>query len=79
MPDQPREDRDTATPLVLVAVLLVIIATGLIVLQHSGQYPPGGREAVNLAFSSDGLKQLERRWLAPDRSGELLRPSHPNR
>ena len=81
MPDQPREDRDTATPLVLVAVLLVIIATGLIVVQYgrAGQYAPGGREALNLAFSSGGLKQLEQRWLAPDRSGGLLRPSHPDR
>jgi hypothetical protein len=80
MPDRPREDRDTATPLVLVAVLLVIIATGLIVLQYerAGQYPPGGREGL-LAFSSGGLKQLEQRWLAPDRSGGLLRPSYPNR
>jgi hypothetical protein len=76
MPERPREDRDTATPLVLIAVLLVIIVTGLIVLQYSGQYPAGGREAVNLAFSSGGLKQLEQRWLAPDRSGGLL---HPNR
>jgi hypothetical protein len=81
MPDPPREDRDTLTALVLVVVLLVIIATGLIVLQYegAGQYRPGGREAHNLALSSGDLEWLEQRGLLPDRSGALLRPSPPNR
>jgi hypothetical protein len=66
---------------VLIAVLLVIIASGLIVLQYerAGQYGPGSPEALNLAFSSGGLKQLEQRWLVPDRSGGLVRPSYPNK
>jgi hypothetical protein len=78
MPDQPREERDTATPLVLIAVLLVIVASGLIVLQYerAGQYPTGD---FDLAFSPGGLKQLEQRWLAPDRSGEWPRQSYPER
>jgi hypothetical protein len=81
MPDQPREDDNTLTALVLVVVLLVIVATGLIVLQYerAGQYLPGGREALTLAFSPGELKQLEQKQLAPDRSGALLRPSPPNR
>jgi hypothetical protein len=81
MPDKPREDRDTVTVLVLVVVLLTIIATGLIVLQYEGarQYRAGGREALNLAFSSGDLKWLEQRGPVLDRSGALLRPSPPNR
>ena len=74
MPDQPRE------ALVLVAVLLAITASGLIVLNYelAGQYPPGGRESVNLAFSSGDLTQLEQRRHVTDRSGALLRPSLPS-
>ena len=80
MPDQSREDRGPATALVLVAVLLAIIATGLIVLQYerAGQYPAGGREALDLAVSSGELKRLEQIRLAPDAWGALLR-SPPNR
>jgi hypothetical protein len=81
MPDQPRGDRDPAAALVLVAVLLAIVATGLMVLQYERpwQYPPGGREASTLAFSSGELKQPKHSRLAPNRSGALLRASPPNR
>lgn len=81
MPDQSREERDTVTALMLVALLLAIIGTGLIVLQYerAGQYPPDGREALDLAFSPGELELLEQRRLVPDRSGALLRPSLPDR
>jgi hypothetical protein len=79
MSDQPHEDRGTA-PAPVVAVMLAIIATGLIVLlyERAGQHPPG-REALKLSFSSGELERLEQRRLVPDRSGALLCPSLPNR
>jgi hypothetical protein len=67
MSDQPHEDRGTA-PASVVAVML-----GL------SQPAPGGREALNLSFSSGELERLEQRRLVPDRSGALLCPSLPNR
>ena len=80
MSDQPHEDRGTA-PAPVVAVMLAIIATGLIVLlyERAGQHLPGGREALNRSFSSGELERLEHRRLVPDRSGALLCPSLPNR